>query len=133
MHCEATRGEYANLVAIHSLTTARVTGIEFFSSATCRPIDFATESPAHTTAESYCRVVDFPRLIRNVYASGPRVFIEAGGRRNCCTWIEKILRDRPHAAIPCDLKGQSSAVSMLRMIARLMAHRAPLDSSPLFD
>ncbi|MDQ1474366.1 MAG: hypothetical protein QOJ99_5846 [Bryobacterales bacterium] len=132
MHCDVTRGEYQNLVKIHSLTAASVPEIEFFTSATCRPIDFATESPAHTTAEAYCRVVDFPRLIRNVYASGPKVFIEAGGRRNCCTWIEKILRDRPHAAIPCDLKGQSSGTSMLRMMARLMAHRVKLDSTPLF-
>jgi PfaB family protein len=132
MHCDATRGEYQNIVDIHSLTTASVPGLEFFTSATCRPIDFAMESPAHTTAEAYCRVVDFPRLIRNVYASGPKVFIEAGGRRNCCTWIEKILRDRPHAAVPCDLKGQTSATSILRMMARLIAHRVRLDTTPLF-
>jgi PfaB family protein len=132
MHCEATRGEYRNLVDIHTLTTASVPGIEFFTSSTCRPIDFATESPANTTAEAYCRVVDFPRLIRNVYAGGPKVFIETGGRRNCCTWIEKILRDRPHAAIPCDLKGQASATSLLRMMARLMTQRVRLDSAPLF-
>ena len=132
MHCEATRGEYQNLVAIHSVTTARVEGIDFYSSATCRPIDFAAEFPAQTTAEAYCRVVDFPRLIRNVYAGGPKVFIEAGGRRNCCTWIEKILRDRPHAAVPCDLKGQSSGTSMLRLMARLMAQRVRLDSGALF-
>ena len=132
MHCEATRGEYQNLVDIHTLTTARVPGIDFFSSATCRPIDFAAESPAHTTAEAYCRVVDFPRLIRNVYASGPKVFIEAGGRRNCCTWIEKILRDRPHAAIPCDLKGQGSDTAMLRALARLVSQRVPLSLQPLY-
>jgi len=132
MHCDATRGEYQNLVDIHSLTTERVTGIDFFSSATCKPIDFTAESPAHTTAEAYCRVVDFPRLIRNVYASGPKIFIEAGGRRNCCTWIEKILRDRAHAAAPCDLKGQASATSILRMMARLISHRVKLDSAPLF-
>lgn len=132
MHCEATRGEYQNLVDIHTLTTARVPDIEFFSSSTCRAIDFPTESPAHTTAESYCRVVDFPRLIRNVYASGPKIFIEAGGRRNCCTWIEKILRDRPHAAIPCDLKGQGSDTAMLRALARLVSHRVPLKLTALY-
>ena len=60
MHCEATRGEYQNLVAIHSLTTATVPGIQFFTSATCRPIEFLSESPSVTTAEAYCRVVDFP-------------------------------------------------------------------------
>ncbi len=133
MHCEATRGEYQNLVDIHTLTTASVTDIQFYSSATCRPMDFTVESPAHTTAESYCRVVDFPRLIRNVYAGGPKIFIEAGGRRNCCTWIEKILRDRPHAAIPCDLKGQGSDRAMLRALARLVSHRVPVNLTSLSE
>lgn len=132
MHCEATRAEYENLVKIHTLTTARVPGISFFGSAACRPIDFEAESAAETTAEAYCRVADFPRLIRNVYASGPKIFLEAGGRRNCCTWIEKILRDRPHAAVPCDLKGQSSDTSILRALARLVSHRVGVELGPLY-
>jgi PfaB family protein len=133
MHCEATRGEYRNLVDIHTLTTASVPEIEFFTSSTCKPIDFAKESPAQTTAEGYCKVVDFPRLVRNVYASGPKIFIEAGGRRNCCTWIEKILRDRPHAAIPCDLKGQGSDTAMLRALARLVSQRVPVNLRALTE
>ncbi len=133
MHCEATRGEYDNLVAIHSLTVIPEPGIDFFSSAYCRPIDFAKESPAHTTAEAYCRVADFPRLVRNIYATGPKIFLELGGRRNCCTWIEKILKDRPHAAVPCDLKGQPSEVSILRALARLVSHGVPLQLEALYN
>ncbi len=133
MHCEATRGEYDNLVAIHDLTVIPQPGIDFFSSAYCRPIDFAKESPAHTTAEAYCRVADFPRLVRNIYATGPKIFLELGGRRNCCTWIEKILKDRPHSAIPCDLKGQPSEVSILRALARLVSNGVPVDLRALYS
>ena len=133
MHCEATRGEYDNLVAIHSLTVVPQPGIDLYSSAYCRPIDFARESPAHTTAEAYCRVADFPRLVRNIYAAGPKIFLELGGRRNCCTWIEKILKDRPHVAVPCDLKGQPSEVSILRALARLVSHGVPVRLDALYS
>jgi len=126
MHCPPALSERDELVRIHDLETVAISAPALFSSANYEPVTADHKSLAHAIAAGYTRTVDFPRLIRRVYADGARVFLELGGRRNCCTWIEKILRGRPHAAIPCDAEGSSGDAAILRAIARLFAHRVPL-------
>jgi PfaB family protein len=132
IHCEAVRSEYDGFMHMHDHETAEVTGIDFFSTSSYRPLELERKVMANAIAEAYSKIVDFPRLIRCAYAAGARVFVEMGGRRNCCTWIEKILKDRPHVAIPCDAKGSGNDVAILRALSRLVAHRVPLDLRPLY-
>jgi PfaB family protein len=131
MHCEPARSEHPELVRIHDLETVASDGIALFSCAQYQPVRQEAKTLAAAIADGYTRMVDFPRLVRQVYANGAHIFLEIGGRRNCSTWIEKILRGRPHAAIPCDAQGLSSDAALLRAIARLFTHRVPLRLSAL--
>jgi PfaB family protein len=127
MHSGPARSEYDELVRIHALEAAAIPGIALFSSSNYQPVSQDSASLAHAVADGYTKTVDFPRLVRRVYAEGVRVFVEVGGRRNCSTWIEKILRGRPHAAIPCDAQGMSGDLAILRAVARLFTHRVRLN------
>ncbi len=133
IHCQAVHSERAEFAAIHDLPTTAVQGIDFFSSATYLPLELTRENLKNAIADAYCKVVDFPRLVRKVHANGARVFVEVGGRRNCCTWIEKILKGKPHVTIPCDSKGMGDDVSLLRAVARLVSHRVPLTLDALYS
>jgi PfaB family protein len=126
MHCEPARSEESEFVWIHELETAAQEAIAMFSCAGYQPVIQDSRSLATSIADGYTKMVDFPRLVRRVYAQGARIFVEVGGRRNCSTWIEKILRGRPHAAIACDTQGLSSGTALLRAIARLFTHRVPM-------
>ncbi len=131
MHSGPAASEFEELVRIHDLETAVGCTTVLFSCAAYAPVPVERTALARAIAGGYTKTVDFPRLVRRVYAEGARVFLELGGRRNCSTWIEKILRGRPHAAIPCDSPGQNGDVAVLRALARLFAHRVPLNLGAL--
>ena len=133
IHCQAVHSERPEFAAIHDLPTVAVQGIDFFSSATYLPLELTRENLRNAIADAYCKIVDFPRLVRKVHSNGARVFVEVGGRRNCCTWIEKVLKGKPHVTIPCDSKGMGDDVSLLRAIARLVSHRVPLSLDALYE
>ena len=133
IHCQAVHSERSEFAAIHDLPTIAVQGIDFFSSATYLPLELTRENLRNAIADAYCKIVDFPRLVRKVHSNGARVFVEVGGRRNCCSWIEKILKGKPHVTIPCDSKGMGDDVSLLRAIARLVSHRVPLSLDALYE
>ncbi len=126
MHCPPSRSELEELVRIHDLETVGDAGPSLYFSANYTAVLPNRTAVARAIAEGYTNTVDFPRLVRRVYADGARVFLELGSRRNCCTWIEKILQGRPHAAIACDSEGLGGEAAIVRAIARLFAHRVPL-------
>ena len=132
IHCQAVTSERVEFAAIHDLPTLAIQGIDFFSSANYSPLELTRENLKNAIADAYCKVVDFPRLVRKVHSNGARVFVEVGGRRNCSTWIEKILKGKPHVTIPCDSKGMGDDISLLRAVARLVSHRVPLSLNALY-
>jgi PfaB family protein len=79
-----------------------------------------------------CSCLDFPSLVRQVYADGARVFIELGANANCSKWIEETLKGSPYAAVAINRRGADDYSSILRMLARLVSHRVPLDLTPLY-
>ena len=87
-------------------------------------------------AEIYSRVADFPALFRNVRDSrdSPRVFVELGAAEARCRAVEDIQRFDTKAgltppgcvAVSIDARSSDSAwLSLVRMVAKLAAHRVP--------
>jgi PfaB family protein len=126
MHCPPALSEQLELTRIHDLDTSTAPATALYFLAGYQAEAAERGGLARAIAGGYTKTVDFPRLVNNVYSGGARIFVELGGRRNCRTWIEKILLGRPHAAIPCDAEGLSSDAAILRAIARLFAHRVPV-------
>ena len=132
IHCDLTRLEYDHLVDLYTLPIGNTTGIKFYSSSCCKAIPIRSKSVAHSIAKAFCQTVDFPRLVNQVYEDGARIFIELGSRKFCCHLIEKILEGREHLAVPINVKGTKDQVSIVRVLAKLVSHRVPVDLSPLF-
>jgi PfaB family protein len=132
IHCEPTRLEYDRLVDLYMLPISNKSGIRFYSSSYYKPIPIRTKAVAHSIARAFCGPVDFPRLVNRVYEDGAGIFIEMGSRQACSAWIDEILKDKNHVAIPINVKGIKDQASIVRALAQLVSHRVSVDLSPLF-
>lgn len=133
IHCEPMRSEYAGFDALHNWPVQQTPNITCYSAATYAPTELTSESIACNVSTTSCSQVDFPRLVRRVYADGARIFVELGPHRTCSRWIDDILSDEPHLAVNINQKGKSDQAALLRLLAQLAAHHTPLDLSPLFE
>ena len=77
--------------------------------------------------------VDFPQAVNNAYADGVRTFIEFGAGGLCSYWIDKILGEREHVAVPFDRYGVDSVDQVIHLIAKLKAAGIRVDPTALFE
>lgn len=71
--------------------------------------------------------VKFRQQIENIYAAGGRCFVEFGPRRVLTNFVEEILGDRPHVAIPINASRRKDSDRQLREAAvRLRVEGLPL-------
>jgi malonyl CoA-acyl carrier protein transacylase/acyl carrier protein len=77
--------------------------------------------------------VRFVEQIESMYAAGARVFIEAGPGRVLSQLVPKILGERPHVAVPCEVPGESGLHRLLVALATLAVAGLPVDTVALFE
>jgi NAD(P)-dependent dehydrogenase (short-subunit alcohol dehydrogenase family)/acyl carrier protein len=77
--------------------------------------------------------VAFRRQVEAMYEAGARVFVESGPGRVLTQLVGKILGDRPHVAVACDVPGDHGIRRFLLALAELAAHGVPVDAAVLFD
>lgn len=75
--------------------------------------------------------VRFQETIERMYADGVRIFLETGPRGNLSAFVDDILRDRPHAAIPMDREHRSAVSHLHGALGLLAAHGVRLNVAPL--
>lgn len=132
VHFEAAKLVEKQYRELHLLPTNPPPGIKFYSGAWRRPYEVTRESAADSVVAQAIHSLDFPALIGRAYEDGLRVFVELGPQASCARMIDKILADRPHAARPACVRGQDAAGALLRLLARLLAERAPVDLDALY-
>jgi PfaB family protein len=132
LHADPARLEYDRLVDLYTLPVNEKPQIRFYSTSCYKSIPIRSKAIAHSIANAFCHTVDFPRLVNQVYQDGARIFIEIGSRKYCSNLIDKILEEKPHLAIPTNVKGVKDQASLVRIVAQLVSHRVPVDLSPLF-
>ena len=144
IHNEAMMGEYGEFYKLHDIpvnmesvgVTRRVAPtnpVIFYSAADYAPLKLERRTVASAISRMACKQIDFPRLIERAYADGARVFIELGPRSTCARWIDETLGEQPHIAVSIDNLGSDDRTSIVKMLARLISHRVPLDIAPLFS
>jgi len=132
VHFEAAKLVEKQYRELHLLPTSPPSGIKFYSGAWRRPYEVTRESAADSVVAQAVHALDFPALINRAYEDGLRVFVELGPQTSCARMLDKILADRPHAARSACVKGQDAAGALLRLLARLLAERAPVDLDALY-
>lgn len=132
VHFEAAKLVEKQYRDLHLLPTVAPAGIKFYSGAWKKPYEVSRESAADSVVAQAMHALDFPALIDRAYEDGARLFVELGPQASCTRMIDKILGSKPHAARSACMKGQGAAGTVLRLLARLTAERAPVDLRALY-
>ena len=130
-HAEPLHPLRAEMQQAYSLEVAPRPGIDFVSQSPFLKVPHHMKSVAACITNTLCGTVDFPQIIEGAYSANARLFLTIGPRASCSTWIDTILRDQPHAAIPIDHPGATTADGLTRALARLLTHRVEFDHSVL--
>ncbi|MDD2804879.1 MAG: beta-ketoacyl synthase N-terminal-like domain-containing protein [Elusimicrobiales bacterium] len=117
---------------LHLFPTKAPQGVKFYSGAWKRAYEVTRENAADSIVSQAIHSLDFPSLVRRAYEDGARVFVELGPQSSCTRMIDKILGAQPHVARPACVKNQDEAGTVLRLLARLLAERAPVDLAALY-
>jgi len=132
LHNEAMQSELGGLVYLHNSPVVSIPKTRLYSAAGYEPLKVEQQEIAEKIGQMLCSCLDFPRLIERVYADGARLFIELGAGSNCSKWVSDTLQGRPHASIGINRRGVDDLTSIVRVLAKLCAHRASLDLSALY-
>ncbi|MDD5208669.1 MAG: beta-ketoacyl synthase N-terminal-like domain-containing protein [Elusimicrobiales bacterium] len=117
---------------LHLFPTTPPPGVRFYSGAWKKAYEVTRESAADSIVAQAIHSLDFPSLVRRAYEDGARVFIELGPQASCTRMIDKILGAQPHLAKSACVKNQGETGTILRLLARLIAERAPVDLEALY-
>jgi acyl transferase domain-containing protein/3-hydroxymyristoyl/3-hydroxydecanoyl-(acyl carrier protein) dehydratase len=117
---------------LHLLPTTPPPGVRFYSGAWSRTYELTSESAADSLVEQAVRSIDFPSLVRRAYEDGNRVFVELGPQSSCTRMIDRILEHKQHLAKSACIKNQDEVNTVLRLAARLVAERAPVNLAALY-
>lgn len=137
LHCQAMASEFEELAKLHDWPLETTPAMRMYSAANYAPMQIQPGGAqqhivARQIAQMLCSPLDFPRLIRQVYQDGARVFIEVGAGSNCSRWIDETLKGTPHLALSINRRGTDDYTSLVRLMARLHCHRVPMDLAPLY-
>jgi acyl transferase domain-containing protein/3-hydroxymyristoyl/3-hydroxydecanoyl-(acyl carrier protein) dehydratase len=132
VHCPVARQVEAAYRALHWLTTTPPPGVAFYSGGWGRTYTVDRVSAAEAIVAQALHAVDFSALIERAYADGLRVFIEVGPGGSCSRMISATLGDRPHLARAACLAGHEPLLTLLDLLARLIAERVRVDLGALY-
>ncbi len=133
IHSEPIRSELEMLTELHSNPIMGHPDMTLYSAATYRPMPIERQTIARQIALAICTTLDFPRLIQLAYEDGARIFIELGPGSNCARWINETLQGQPHASYSINRKGVDDHLSILRLLAHLVAQHVPVNLNVLYQ
>ena len=133
IHCEPIHSEYEKLMELHSVPVSDQPDMTLYSAATYQRMPIDRQIIAQQIAQELCHCLDFPRLIKVAYDDGARIFVELGAGSNCARWINDTLEGKPHAAYSINRKGADEHTSILRLLARMVSHRVPVNINVLYQ
>jgi len=133
VHHEFCREMMDQLLEMHDLKLEIKPDKAYYSGLTGAPLKLDRQSLAKNAAEVCCKKVDWPFLVRKVEADGHKLFIELGPNATCTRWINEILVDKDHVAIPSDRKGATALRSINNMVAVLLSNGVHLNLKTLYN
>jgi malonyl CoA-acyl carrier protein transacylase/acyl carrier protein len=107
--------------------------VEVYSCATAAPLPRDLTGIRAVAVEQWALPVRFQETIENLYADGVRLFVEVGPRGNLTNFVDDILRGRPHAAVPADVRHRPSLEQLHHLLALLAAHGIGMDLGRLYE
>jgi acyl transferase domain-containing protein/NAD(P)H-dependent flavin oxidoreductase YrpB (nitropropane dioxygenase family)/NAD(P)-dependent dehydrogenase (short-subunit alcohol dehydrogenase family)/acyl carrier protein len=103
-----------------------------FANSTAAPYPDDPQQVRRVLSQQVAEPVRFAGQIEAMYAAGARVFVEAGPGRVLSGLVAKILGDRPHTVVACDVPGEHGLRRFLSALAELVNAGVAVDPAPLF-
>ncbi|MCY0951994.1 type I polyketide synthase [Streptomyces sp. H27-S2] len=131
-HSPVVAGASAALAAELAATELRPAAVPVWSNTTAGPYPEAAEDVRGLLARQLAEPVRFAEQVEAMYAAGVRTFVEAGPGRVLSGLVGRILRGRPHTAVPLDVPGEHGLVRLVSALAELAAAGVPVAPEALF-
>ena len=132
-HCPEMKGYSDEWRRLHHRSTSPVPDVRFYTGATSTYYEPTADRAADALLGMATRTLDFPRMVKNAWNDGVRVFLEHGPRDSCTRWVHQALGDREHIAIPMDCSGISSLIQVTHAMAQLVAAGVPVQHKTFID
>jgi len=132
VHNELVMAEFDALKTLHTMPTTQIEGVDFYTAADYKKTEIKDDVIGHNIATFYTHMVDFPRLVNQVYEDGARIFIELGPQGSCAKWIGESLKGKDHLAVNINRKGVDDYTSILRLAAKLTCHGVDMNLDRLY-
>ncbi|MEV4561640.1 beta-ketoacyl synthase N-terminal-like domain-containing protein [Kitasatospora sp. NPDC049285] len=116
---------------LHHRPVNALPGVRFYTAATGAWYHPSSESAADALTAMGLNTVDFPRVVRNAWKDGVRIFIEHGPRGLCTTWIRQTLGEREHLAVALDLSDGKDVQRLFQVAAELICAGVAVDVARL--
>jgi acyl transferase domain-containing protein/NAD(P)H-dependent flavin oxidoreductase YrpB (nitropropane dioxygenase family) len=107
--------------------------LPIWSNTTASPYPDGEGPTRALLAGQVAQSVRFVEQIESMYAAGARIFIEAGPGLVLSQLVGKILGERPHLAVPCDVPGEPGLRRLLIALATLAVAGVSVDTTALFE
>jgi acyl transferase domain-containing protein/NAD(P)H-dependent flavin oxidoreductase YrpB (nitropropane dioxygenase family)/NAD(P)-dependent dehydrogenase (short-subunit alcohol dehydrogenase family) len=104
-----------------------------YANTTATPYPAEPDALVHLLRQHLAAPVRFREEIEAMYASGARVFVEVGPQSVLTGLVGQTLADRPHLAVPSDLKGRPGLVQLQHLLGQLLVWGVPVQLERLHD
>jgi acyl transferase domain-containing protein len=82
--------------------------------------------------DQWSHPVRFRETIEAMYADGVRIFVEVGPRGSLTSFVDDILRGRPHLAVPADVEDRAGVTQLAHLVGLLAVHQVPMNLDHLY-
>jgi len=133
VHCDALAPAAQDYRDLHLFPVSAPEGVRFYSCASAAALPLTSEGAAESILRQGLEGFDFPAVIKRAHADGVRIFVEMGPSSSCTRMIGRILAGSPHLAISTCVKGESGQLTVLKVLAALIAAGAAVDLDGLYE
>ena len=81
----------------------------------------------------WSRTVRFRETIHKMYSDGIKMFVEVGPRANLTSFIDDILRGKPHLAVAANVQHRSGILQLHHLLGHLAAHGLQVRLDSLYE
>ena len=132
VHCEVARVVAEEYRDLHVLDTRAPKDVRFYSGAWGEAYEVDQDRAADSLLAQAIHGVDFPKMVRQAYDDGVRIFLEMGPGGSCVRMIHKILDGLPFRARSISSSTQDEPSAVLRALGMLISERIPVDLAQLY-
>jgi acyl transferase domain-containing protein/phosphopantetheinyl transferase (holo-ACP synthase) len=122
----------APLQALFRSLEVRIPEVPVYSCATTTRMPLDASEVRRLAVEQWSLPVRFRETIEAMYEDGIRIFLEVGPRSNLTSFVDDILRDRPHVAAPTNVHHRNDLTQLASTAGLLFAHGCQIKLAELF-